>query len=109
MSRNQSFCFILGFTPTILNLSVSFCYIQQTWVNDVLRDLKEKVSTSLLLRCGSKKGAVTSRKEERRQVPRCQQGLEPRAGSSDMNVSSLGILANSGVGLEFIIRNCIMI
>ena len=43
------------------------------------------------------------------QVPRCQQGLEPRVGSSDMNVSSLGILANSGMGLEFIIRNCIMI
>ena len=105
MSRNQSFCFILGFTPTILNLSVSFCYIQQTWVNDVLGDLKEKVSTSLPLRCGSS----NFRKEERWQVPRCQQGLEPGAGSSDMNVSSLGILANSGVGLEFIIRNCIMI
>lgn len=43
------------------------------------------------------------------QVPRCQQGLEPGVGSSDMNVSSLGILANSGMGLEFIIRNCIMI
>lgn len=34
--------------------------MQQTWVNDVLGDLKEKVSTSLLLRCGSEKGAETS-------------------------------------------------
>lgn len=42
-------------------------------------------------------------------MPGCQQGLELGVGSSDMSVSSLGILANSGVGLEFIIRNCIMI
>lgn len=36
------------------------CYIQQKWVTDVLGGLKEKVSTSLLLRRGSEEGTVTS-------------------------------------------------
>lgn len=48
-------------------------------------------------------------KEESRQPSRCQQGLEPEAGSGDVNINSLGTLTNSGVGLEFIIRNYVRI